>query len=451
MTDRQRTKHTQGENVTVYERIRLMWPDHLGLPRGKYLPAAIAERGTGHCVTTFALGYDRSLVPAPGSYLLEGLIDMHATYDPATVKPGWEDDVTGVAVGHLDLQGAPYGFASRHVLQQAVAAWAELGYSVNVGIELEAYLLEPTADGGWQRYVNPRALVYGTGPSNDPHGVIDEIMARSVACDFRPESINAEFDESQYELTLEYDDALTTADNVFLFRIMAREVALMNGLDLTFLGKPFNELSGSGLHVNFSLVDADGNNALADPSADDGLSELAKACVAGLCAHHQGMAALLAPTVNAFRRLQPASMAGYWANWGYDHRMVANRVPGARGAGTRIESRVADGAVSVHAAIAAVLTAARLGVVNDLECPDPESGDGMDEVNTDIAVAADLSEALDHLEADTDFVDALSPDLVANFLAVKRAEWDRFIEAEGSFDLDGGVTDWELRQYLPYH
>ena len=391
------------------------------------------------------------MIPAPGSYLLEGLIDVHANYDATSVKPSWEDDVTGVAVGHLDLNGEAYTFASRYVLQRAVEAWAELGYTVNVGIELEAYLLEPDGDGGWQRYVNPRAMVYGTGPSNDPHGVIDEIMAKSMACGFRPESINAEFDESQYELTLEYTDAMTTADNVFLFRIMAREVALMKGLDLTFLGKPFNELSGSGIHVNFSLVDGDGNNALTDESAEDGLSTLARQCIAGLCSHHQGMTALLAPTVNAYRRLQPASMTGYWANWGYDHRMVANRVPAARGAGTRIESRVADGAASIHTSVAAVLTAARLGVGNGLPCPEPETGDGMDEVNTDVAAPANLSDALDHLEADTELVGALSSDLVANFVAVKRAEWDRFTEAEGSFDVEAGASEWELNEYLPYH
>ena len=437
--------------MAEYERIRVMWPDHLGLPRGKYLPAAIAERGTGHCATTFALGYDRSLIPAPGAYLLEGLIDVHSTYDPSSVRPGWEDDVTGVAVGHLDLHGEPYPFAARHVLENAIAAWADLGYTVKVGIELEAYLLQPTDDGGWERYKNPRALVYGTGPSNDPDGVIDQIMFTAFRCGFRPESINAEYDESQYELTLEYDDALKAADDIFLFRIMAREIALMNGLDLTFLGKPFNDLSGSGVHVNFSLVNEVGENVLAAADARDGLSELAKQCLAGLCAHHQALVAVSAPTVNAYRRLQPASLSGYWANWGYDHRMVANRVPPPRGAGTRIESRVADGAVSIHLAVAAVLTAARLGVIDNIECPPAESGDGMDEVNTDVAAAASLIEALDHLRADSDFVQALGSDLVDNFVANKEAEWERFIEAEGPFALDSGVTDWELNEYLPYH
>ena len=91
--------------MSDYDRIRVLWPDHLGLARGKYLPVRLAEQGTGHCVTTFALGYDRSLVPAPGAYLLEGLPDVVASFDADEVRPSWEDDTTGVVVGHLDFRG----------------------------------------------------------------------------------------------------------------------------------------------------------------------------------------------------------------------------------------------------------------------------------------------------------------------------------------------------------
>jgi glutamine synthetase len=434
-----------------FDRIRVMFPDHLGLPRGKYLPSHLAQNGTGHCATLYGLGYDRSMIPAPGSFLLEGLIDIHATMDADTLRPGWEDDTTAVAVADVAMHGEPFAYSARHVLKQAIAAWAELGYTVKVGIELEAYLLAPDGDGGWQRYVNPRAMVYGTGIGNDPTGVIDDIMTTARTCGFSVESINAEFDESQYELTLEYGDALAVADEVFLFRVMARELALAKGMDLTFLGKPFVDLSGTGVHFNISVWDADGNNAFADATTDDGLSALAKQAIAGMCTHHQAMAAITAPTVNAYRRLQPAQLSGYWANWGYDHRCVATRVPPSRGAGTRIESRVADGAVNIHTGMAAVLTAARLGVEQALDCPPAETGDGFEEVNTDVSVAANLSDALDQLEADTVFSAALSQDLVDNHVANKRAEWDRYIEAEGSFDGTEPPTAWELNEYMMYH
>lgn len=434
-----------------FRRVRVMFPDHLGLARGKYLPSHLAPRGTGHCATLFGTAYDRSMNPVPGSYFLEGLIDVHCTLDPRSLRAGWEDDVTAVAVGDLSLHGAPYPYAARHVLKQAIAAWNDLGFVPQVGIELEAYLLQPDESGGWKRYENPRAMVYGTGIGNDPDGVIDHIMALAPESRFRLESVNAEFDESQYELTLEYGDALEVADDIFLFRVMAREIALARGLDMTFLGKPFANLSGSGVHVNVSLVDGAGHNAFADSASADGLSQMAHQAIAGLCAHHQALTAVCAPTVNAYRRLQPAQLSGYWANWGYDHRCVAVRVPPARGAGSRLESRVPDGAANVHLAVAAVLTAARLGVEGALPAPAAETGDGFETVNTDVCAPGSLAEALDRLEADAAFTAALGQDCVDNFVANKRAEWQRFISAEGGFDAAAAPTAWELDEYLMYH
>jgi len=437
--------------MTGYDRIRVLWPDHLGIARGKYLPARLAERGTNHCVTTFALGYDRSMVPAPGSYLLEGLKDVHSDFDPDLVRPGWEDDRTGVAVGHLTMAGRPYPFSGRYALQKAIADWGALGYTPRVGLELEAYVLEPDGAGGWTQWRTPRSFVYGTGRAADPTGLLDEIMRTAEASEFRVESINAEFDESQFELTLEHDDALRAADDAFLFKVLAREVALDRGLDLTFLGKPFTGLAGSGLHINFSLCDTDGSNAMADERSEDGLSALARTCLAGLCAHHQGMTALCAPTVNAYRRLRPGELNGYWANWGYDHRCAANRIPEARGAGARIESRLSDGAASLHTAVATVLQAARLGTVDDLACPAPLVTDGFENVNTEVSVAAGLAEALEHLRADPGLVEAVGEDLVANFLAIKEAEWQRYLDVVGEDRPGAEVTGWELDEYLMYH
>lgn len=435
----------------MYDRIRVLWPDHLGIARGKYLPARSAENGTNHCVSTFALGYDRSLIPAPGSYLLEGLRDVLSTFDVDDIHPGWEDDRTGVVVGHLTMEGEPYPYSARHALQRAIAAWEELGYKVKVGLEHEAYVLEPDGEGGWQRWRTPRSFVYGTGRLADPVGLLDDIMRTGEASGFKVESINAEFDESQFELTLEYDDALRAVDDAFLFRVLARETALKHGLDLTFLGKPFTGISGSGLHVNFSLVDAQGNNAMEDTGAPDGLSALSKSCVAGLVAHHQGMTALCAPTVNAYRRLQPGELNGYWANWGYEHRCAANRIPSARGSATRIENRISDGAANLHLATAAVLQAARLGFVDRMEPPGPLTTDGFEEVNTDVCCAASLAEALDHLKTDEALVAAVGPEVVENLIANKEAEWERYIEAVGSDTPGGDVTPWELDQYLMYH
>lgn len=438
--------------MSSYDRLRVLWPDHLGLARGKYLPWRIADRGTSFCVGTFLLDYQRAILDVSIGVDPTGLPDVEAVYDLHDVRPSWEPG-TGIIVADLEFHHEPYRVSARHALRQAIADWQALGYQPKIGIELEAYLFAPDGNGGWKPYDTPAAIVYGTGVMADPSGVITEIMRRAELAQIPVESINSEFDFPQWELTLEYGDALAAVDNIWLFQQLARETAFEHGLKLTFLGKPIPEKSGSGLHVNMSLATNDGHNALVDTSADDGLSALAKQCIAGLLAHHEGMAALCAPTVNAFKRLQPGTLSGLFANWGYDHRCATVRVPAHRGTATRVEHRMSDGAANPYIAAATVLQAARLGVVNSLVAPEHETGDGIESINTERRVAAHLGGALDDLVADTELVEAVGADLVANFVDVKRHEWNAYLETTGlPWDITcSELTQWERDWYLTFH
>lgn len=436
--------------IASYDRIRLLWPDHMGLARGKYLPSRFAHHGSGFCVTTFAMSYDRDLIPAPGAALLEGLKDVKGDIDLATLRPSWEDDRTGVAVADLTIHEAPYEVSARTALARAIAEWEALGYSPMVGIELEGYLMEPDGEGGWKRFSNPHSMVYGTGSLGDPTGFNDQVIWAADQCGFALESSHVEFDESQFEYTLRYDSAMKAADDIFLFRTMVREIAVDMGLDFTFLGKPFPDVSGSGMHINFSLLDAKGNPALADEAGEHGMSDLARQCVAGLCVHHNALAAVVAPTANAYRRLQPGTLAGCWANWGVDHRNVTCRIPPEGGSSMRIEHRMPDGAVNVHLGVAAVLQAARLGVVNELDCPPEYTGDGFEDGGGADRCATTLGGALDALEADAAFGEALGELLVANFVANKRHEAEKF-DASGASVESEELSDFERQMYLPYH
>jgi glutamine synthetase len=178
-----------------------------------------------------------------------------------------------------------------------------------------------------------------------------------------------------------------------------------------------------------------------DASSADGLSELATRAIGGLMEHHRALAGLCAPTVNAYKRLKPAQLSGYWRNWGYDHRGATVRVSAERGTGARLEHRLSDGAAPVHVALAAVLQASLLGVEHKSDPGAPEGGNGLDVTEATVGTPANLGQALDELEADVALVEAVGADLVAQHLAVKRTEWQRFLEA---------VTDWELSEYLPF-
>ncbi len=419
-----------------FDRLRLLWPDHLGLARGKYLTPEKAAAGTAHCVSLFTLGFDRVMTPDP----IDGLPDCDARFDTESIRAGWQDG-TAIVVPDIVQADGPVDFAPRNVLKSAVERWNDLGFQPKVGFELEAYLFQPAGDESWEPIATPGHYVYGTGASVDPSGTIDAVMAAARESGIALESVNSEYDNGQFELTLAYDDVLKAADDAFLFKVLAKEIAAERGILLTFMGKPISDRGGSGIHVNLSLSDSDGNNAFHENSADDGLSQLCKQAIAGMLEHHVGMSALLAPTVNAYKRLQPGSLCGYWANWGYDHRGVTVRVPPARGAGTRLEHRMGDGTTNPHQAAAAVLTAAWLGVEHNYQLAPAEVMDCLAEASTDVVVPASLADALDALEADQTLVEAFNPGFVDNFVTVKRAEWDRY---------KVHTTDWELDEYISF-
>ena len=428
-------------SMSDYERIRVLFCDHLNLARGKYVPRAMAETGSlRHCIGVYAVDYERALIAAPGSGMREGLPDMEAVFDLDRVRPGWEAG-TGVVVADLEQGGRPLPLCGRGALTRAIAGWQQADLAPALGVELEAFVFERDPSGDWVPYDTPGAYVYGTGTAVDPAGLVDDIWSQAVACGFPLEAVNTEFDWPQFEFTLRYRDALGAIDEIFLFRLMAREIVAKRGYLLSFMPKPLSDRGGSGLHLNLSLVDSRGDNAFADPAQEDGLSALARQCIAGLMHHHRSMAALLAPTVNSYRRLRPASLAGYWANWGYDHRGVAVRVPGERGPATRIEHRVADGAANPYVAAATMLQAARLGVEKGYPLPPVETGDGLESVDTDVSVPENLGAALDALAQDSELVSAIGEPLVANFIGIKRKEWNDYL---------GSTTDWELSRYLNF-
>jgi len=423
------------------KRVRILFADQLNLARGKYVPASEAAKGYARmCVGTFAVTYDRALVAAPSGGMLDGLPDMEAAFDPADLRPSWEAD-TDIALADLKFKGESFGLCGRSALKRAIEGWRAIGLEPMVGIEMEAYIFQRGPNGAWMPYDTPGAFVYGTGPFSDPAGLIEDIWACADACNLPIESINAEYDAPQFELTLRFADALKAADDAFLFRQMAREILYKRGYLLSFLPKPFADKSGSGLHFNISFRDKEGQNVFAHDVARGVLSDTMKGCIAGLLHHHEALAAILAPLTNSYSRLQPASLSGYWANWGIDHRSATVRVSAETGAAARIEHRVADCAASPYFALAASLQAALLGVTNGYALPDPETNDGLETINTDRHTPHSLDEALNALDADSVLKSAVGKEIIDNFIAIKRQEVDI---------LDGKSTEEQIAYYLHY-
>ncbi|KUJ77204.1 glutamine synthetase family protein [Ruegeria profundi] len=421
-------------------RLRALFIDHLSIPRGKYMPASkIGDASTRFARATFGVHYDRDLLlDAPHAKVREGAPDMELRWRGDDVRTGWEPN-TSIVLGDLyDADGSPLSLCPRGALKRAVADWEKHGLKPMLGIELEAYALQGGEDGRLRPYDAPGGGVYGTGPFADPMRINDVIWNKALEMGFRLDLITAEYDSPQFEYTLTFDDALSAVDDIVLFRQMAREVALDHGIILTFLPKPLSELGGSGMHINFSFQDAEGKNALAtgEVGGPDHLNDLSRGCLAGLVHHHEGLAGLIAPTAGSYRRLQPASLSGYWKNWGGDHRSVTTRVSGEGGAKARLEHRMADASANPYTACAAVLQAARLGYESGMNLPPIETGDGFDKVDARTGTAPNLRKAIHDLQADTALVDAVGRELVENHAFMKEREFRKTRELEPDALLD---------------
>lgn len=427
--------------MSDYDRIRVLICDHLNLARGKYIPSDHADRPVRMCMGVYALGYDREeIIMAPSTGASDGLPDIVAKFNKSEIRDSWEDN-TGVVVAQVMYKDKPHTLCARTALKRAIDGWRTLKLTPKIGIELEAFLLQRSADGRWIPCNTSGAYLYGTGDSANASGIIDQIWRQSEKYGFNLAAVHSEYSDSQFEFTMACDEALKAVDEVFLFRLMASEICLQAGYRLSFMPKPLTDKSGNGFHINFSLSNGRGENMFFDRQQDDRMSALAKSSIAGLLYHHKGLAGLVAPTVNSYRRLRPAQLSGYWANWGYDHRGAMARIPGERGRNTRIEYRLADCAANPYIAVAATLQSALLGHKKDYALPPPETGNCLDTVDTDQCVADTLGQALVDLEQDKILSRSLGKDLVRHFLSIKNREWQRFLDA---------TTDWELNEYIHF-
>ena len=378
-----------------YRRIRALWPDHLGLARGKLLLPGSAE--TGHCLATFALGFDREMDAYPNSGLLDGLPDMRAVFDPAAIRPGWSEG-TGVVVADLEQHGKPLERSSRRILKRAIAEHEADGRDPVVGIELEAFLLKPDGEGGFQAVHTPGSHVYGSGPLMDPGGVMEAVLDAADRCGIVLESFHSEYDDGQFELTLGKNDALAAADEAFLFKLLAREVAAERGYHLTFIGKPFSDRGGSGLHVNLSLEE--GRQERLRRSGRRGRALEARLVRGGRPA---------APPPGTGRRGGAHGERLPAAPSGSDERLLGQlgprppRVRGADPAGAR-----GRGAGRAPACGRRLRTASRGGGhaaggaarnPGEMTPPPEEKGDCLEASECQVTVAADLGRALDDLES----------------------------------------------------
>ena len=301
--------------------IRLWFIDVLGLLKSFSIPVSELESALEHGV-----GLDGSSLEG-ASRLRE--YDCIAHPDPRTfqVLP-WKPDSL-VARMFCDVRqptGEPFGGDSRAMLRRVLEQAAGLGYTMQVGCEVEFFIFAALG-------------ANGAVPSTLDDGAYFDLTPLDVGSDFRRRTIeylermgipvkasHHEVAPSQHEIQLAHNDALSMADSLTTFRLAVKEAAHELGAYATFMPKPLVDHPGSGMHLHISLFKGE-RNAFHDPDPAEALSPAGRAFLAGVLAHAGELTAVTNQWINSYRRLATGFEAPEFVSWTRRGASALVRVP----------------------------------------------------------------------------------------------------------------------------
>ncbi len=365
----------------------------------------------------------------------------------------WAPSVAWYA-SDLWCRGAPFEACSRNILKRQVARAAALGLKMNLGIEAEFFVLRDTPDGGYVPLSSRHHLdkpAYDVARLMDNLPWLDELVSAMNQLDWGVYSFDHEDGIGQFEIDFRYFDCLTMADNFVFFRWMAHEIARRHGGFASFMPKPFGDRAGSGAHFNVSLADLDTGANLFASSNDArgcGLTKMGYQFIAGVLRHLPAICAVVAPTVNSYKRLvMRGSMSGFtWAPvfgcYGDNNRTNTIRIPLGGG---RMELRAADSACNPYLGAAMVLAAGLEGIEQDLDPGEPHRDNMYLKTPEELAALGirtlpqTLADAVAGFVADPLSEAVFGPAMFKTWADYKMDEWTGYLNH---------VADWEKARYL---
>jgi glutamine synthetase len=426
--------------------VECLVPDFTGNARGKIVPATkySHDYGTrlpeGIFVTTvtgdFPDSYYELVSPSDS--------DMYLRPDPDTRRMvPWATDPTAQLIHDCYTRdGRPHELAPRNVLRRVLAAYDALGLKPIMAPEVEFFLVQKNTDPDFPlqppagRNGRPETArqSYSIDAVNEFDPILDLMYDYCEAMELDVDTLIHESGAAQLEVNFEHADAMSRADQVFLFKRAMREAALRHGVYATFLAKPMEHEPGSAMHLHQSLVDADGSNMFAGDKQGEH-SELFQHYLAGLQKYVPAAMPFFAPNVNSYRRLILGEVSPKNAEWGYDNRTCGLRVPMDSLENSRVESRFAGSDANPYLAMAATLACGLLGIRERLLPSEPLVGNAHDK---GVTLPRSLHEALQLLRESEELQSVLGSRFVTAYSAVKEKEYETYFRV---------ISSWE-REFL---
>jgi len=345
--------------------------------------------------------------------------------------------------------GNPFAGDPRGALKRVLAQIRERGWTYNVGPEPEFFLFKRNGATSIHPVPHDVGGYFDFSANDEAVRVRTDLMDALGKMGLEVEMGHHEVALAQHEIDFRFADALQTADNVLTLKYTVKAIAAQHDLVASFMPKPIFGINGSGMHCHQSLFDTQGNNLFFDTEDEFRLSKLAYGFIAGQLKHARALSAVVAPTVNSYKRLVPGYEAPVYVGWAQINRSALIRIPyftKGRDKSMRAELRCPDPSANPYLAFVVMLAAALDGIDQQLIPPAPLNNVNVYHLTSEerkamniLELPGSLSEALRELETDSVITGALGTDI---YTAFSRSKWSEVEEYRMK------VFDWEVERYL---
>ena len=382
----------------------------------------------------------------------DGDPDIDAKVVPGSLAPvPWAQRASAQAMFRFySRDGARFFADPRYVLERAAEPVRKMGLKIIMAAELEFYLLDAKTDRPTARVPRvpgigrpqPGPQVYNTDDLWDIEPFLNDLNDVCEAQNIPSGTATSEFAPGQFEINLHHvNDPVLACDHAVLLKRAVKAVARQHGYVACFMAKPFEEDSGSGLHVHMSLVDKNSKNYFSqgkEKMAAPPFSARFRHAIGGLAKTMAESTAIFAPNANSYRRLRPEMFAPVEPNWGVNHRNVAIRIPLSDQKNLRFEHRVAGADANPYLVTAAILAGIHYGMKN--RCDPGRMVEEGQVINVKRRISNRWDTAIDKFARSKVLPQYLGEEYCRLYVAHRRDESRRFHNVVSNVDFD-----WYLR------
>jgi glutamine synthetase len=431
--------------------VECLVPDMSGIARGKIIPAdkllrILRERGMPLPETVFVQTVTGDYPDDIDNHVSPTYGDVYITPDEATVRlvPWYQESTAQVICDPFYADDTPVPLSSRNLLKMICAEYEKRGWQPVVAPELEFYLvavntdsdlpLQPPVGRSGRQEIGRQA--YGIDAVNEFDPIFEDVYDYCDKQNVDIDTLSHEAGAAQIEVNFNHGDPVELADQAFLFKRTAREVAMRHGVYATFMAQPMQNQPGSAMHVHQSVVSRKtGKNLFSNDNGAD--TQFLRHYIGGLQRYLPYAIPLFAPNINSYRRFgHKETDSPINVEWGLDNRTAGLRIPVSKAEGRRVENRLPGADGNPYLTIATTLACGLLGLMEEIEPTEQIKGSAYKRPHT---LPHHLADALKKFKSCKPLSALLGDRFVKAYVGIKEAEFKAYNTV---------ISSWERENLL---